>query len=608
MRQIIYAIIILYSILIISGCNGNKTTNKLMPELEQAEKVMFDHPDSALHLLESMEIPSSRTDKENHALWCLLTSQAKVKQLMKISSDSLVRIAYDYYKPTNNARRKAMSALYMGNINYNLGHIEEAMKYYLEGKSEVENTEDYKTGYLIMSSLGKLYLYRNLTDYALESCTKAYDYAVRDSNLRYQMGALQYLARCYCISNKLPKAIESYQRCSAIAAELGLKNTDYYYDIQHEIALVYTNSHKIEKSLSILQSFPIEYRPFSLIGKNYFRLGKLDSAFYYLNKALNTDNIYTKASVYEYLYRLSEKPKYNQYLKTYCDSLLFYNDSIIAIDKGKQIIAYKEKYNNEKLITEKQKLELEKANITYWWMFTVVIVLLLGILLIYIYLRKRITIQKKEEELTSLALQLHQKELEVEKNESYIVELQSQFAENNKKKELYIEQIEALKNLKKENERLSLEKNMLHEKIASYSISSHELSNVKTLSDRLLLLEKREKELCSLLLTQIPFLRNLHLKPVYLNDTELSDICQVTDNIFHNFTQRLSKEISSLSEHEIILCCLIKLRFSITEIAVFLNIAPTSVSRSKLRIKNKIYSELGEDSKEKSLDIWLWEY
>lgn len=608
MRQIIYAIIILYSILIISGCNGNKTTNKLMPELEQAEKVMFDHPDSALHLLESMEIPSSQTDKENHALWCLLTSQAKVKQLMKISSDSLVRIAYDYYKPTNNARRKAMSALYMGNINYNLGHIEEAMKYYLEGKSEVENTEDYKTGYLIMSSLGKLYLYRNLTDYALESCTKAYDYAVRDSNLRYQMGALQYLARCYCISNKLPKAIESYQRCSAIAAELGLKNTDYYYDIQHEIALVYTNSHKIEKSLSILQSFPIEYRPFSLIGKNYFRLGKLDSAFYYLNKALNTDNIYTKASVYEYLYRLSEKPKYNQYLKTYCDSLLFYNDSIIAIDKGKQIIAYKEKYNNEKLITEKQKLELEKANITYWWMFTVVIVLLLGILLIYIYLRKRITIQKKEEELTSLALQLHQKELEVEKNESYIVELQSQFAENNKKKELYIEQIEALKNLKKENERLSLEKNMLHEKIASYSISSHELSNVKTLSDRLLLLEKREKELCSLLLTQIPFLRSLHLKPVYLNDTELSDICQVTDNIFHNFTQRLSKEISSLSEHEIILCCLIKLRFSITEIAVFLNIAPTSVSRSKLRIKNKIYSELGEDSKEKSLDIWLWEY
>ena len=48
-----------------------------------------------------------------------------------------------------------MSALYMGDINYELGKIEEAMQYYLEGKTEVEKTEDYKTGYLIMSSFGK---------------------------------------------------------------------------------------------------------------------------------------------------------------------------------------------------------------------------------------------------------------------------------------------------------------------------------------------------------------------------------------------------------------------------------------------------------------------
>lgn len=595
MRQIIYAIIILYSILIISGCNGNKTTNKLMPELEQAEKVMFDHPDSALHLLESMEIPSSRTDKENHALWCLLMTQAKYKMVMRISSDSLIQIAYDYYKPTNNTRRKAMSALYMGNVNYELGNIEEAIQYYLEGKTEVKKTDDYKTGYLIMSSLGNLYLFRNFTDYALEACSKAYDYAIKDSNKRYQMSALKFLARCYCIRHEFPKAVKAYQQCASIALELGIEKDEYYYKIQTEIALVYANSGNLKKSLELSKSLPTEYQSTVLIGKNYYYLNQQDSAYFYLNKSLDTNDIYTKALIYELLYKISDSPKYHQYLKMYCDSLLYYNDSIIALDKGKEIIAYKEKYNNEKLITEKQKLELEKANITYWWMFTIVIVLLLGILLIYIYLRKRITIQKKEEELTSLALQLHQKELEVEKNESYIAELQSQFEKNNKKEELYMEQVEELKNLKKENERLSLEKNLLYEKIASYSISSQEL-------------EKREKELCSLLLAQIPFLRQLHLKPAYLNDTELSDICQITDNIFHHFTQRLSKAISSLSEHEIILCCLIKLRFSITEIAVFLNIAPTSVSRSKLRVKNKIYAELGEDSKEKSLDIWLWEY
>ena len=353
---------------------------------------------------------------------------------------------------------------------------------------------------------------------------------------------------------------------------------------------------------------PTEYQSTLLIGKNYYYLNQQDSAYFYLNKSLDTDDIYAKALIYELLCKIGDNQKYHQNLKMYCDSLLYYNDSIMALDKGKEIIAYKEKYNNEKLITAKQKLEIEKANITYWWMFTIVIVLFLLILLIYIYLHKRITLHQKEEEMTNLALQLHQKELEVEKNESYIVELQSQFEKYNKKEEFYIEQVEAFKNLKKENERLSLEKNMLHEKIASYSISSHELSNVKTLSDRLLLLEKREKELCSLLLSQIPFLRKLHLQPVYLNETELNDICKIADNIFQEFTQRLSKDISVLSEHEIILCSLIKLRFSITEISIFLNITPASVSRSKLRIKNKIFSELGEDSKGKSLDIWLWKY
>lgn len=370
--------------MLISGCGRSGQVNKQIPELVKAEKVMFDHPDSALHILEKMEKPSSRTDKENHALWCLLTSQAKVKQLMKISSDSLVRIAYDYYKPTENTRRKAMSALYMGDINYELGNIEDAMQYYLEGKTEVEKTDDYKTGYLIMFSLGKLYLFRNFADYALEACTAAYDYAVKDSNKRYQMTALRYLARSYCLTNELTKAIDAYNQCASLALELGLGTDRYYYKVQTEIALVYANSGNLEKSLILSKSLPVEYQSTVIIGKNYYYLNQYDSAYYYLNKSLGTDNVYTKTLIYELLYKISKYPKYQHSLKDYCDSLLYYNDSILRLDKSKEIIVYKEKYNHEKLISEKQKLELEKSNITHWWMSTLVVVLLMVILIIYI--------------------------------------------------------------------------------------------------------------------------------------------------------------------------------------------------------------------------------
>uniref|UniRef100_UPI0026357D40 hypothetical protein n=1 Tax=uncultured Bacteroides sp. TaxID=162156 RepID=UPI0026357D40 len=476
MRKIthyILYILIAFTALLNIQCSGNGKAKTPLPELVHAESVMFDHPDSALHILEDMPMPSARWDKENHALWCLLVTQAQYKQVMKIPSDSLVRIAYDYYKPTNNARRKAMSALYMGDVNYDLGNIEEAMKYYLEGKTEVEKTNDYKTGYLIMSSLGKLYLYRDFSDYALEACTKAYNYAVEDSNKRYQMGALKYLARCYSIMNRLPKAIETYNECCTISIELGYKKSKHYYNILHEIALVYINSHEYEKSLNILLSYPVNNLSYSLIGKNYYHLGKSDSAYYYLNKALNTDNIYSKASIYNYLYKLGDTPKYRKYLKTYCDSLLFYNDSIIALDKGKEIIAYKEKYDHQKLITEQQRLKLEKAD-AQRMLFIITICLIVVIAVVaYLYqkrlVRKETTIRKQSEQLQDYMLQLHEYETRLMQNNRYMEELQEQIAGqevNAEEIESYREQIDSLQS---ENSRLSENIATLQQHIAEYT-------------------------------------------------------------------------------------------------------------------------------------------
>lgn len=606
MKQSIYIYITIIFFLIISGCSRSGKVNKQIPELVKAEKVMFDHPDSALHILESMEKPSSRTDKENHALWCLLVTQAKYKQMIKIKSDSLIHLAYHYYMSTDNARCKAMSALYMGGVNYNLGNVEESIKYYLEAKTEMEKTNDYKLGYLIMSGLGRIYLYRDLAEYSLDACQQAYDYAIKDMNVRYQMVSLQYLARCYCLLNNLNRAEQLYEQSSELA--LKLKNNNFYNVVQQELALVYIADKRYHKSLEIVKNLQPSSQINLLKGQIYLSLNKFDTAFNYLNKALMTDNIYTKRSVYKTMYQLTNFPKYQKYMKEYSDSLLFYNDTIISLDKGKEIIAYKEKYNNEKLITEKQKLGLEKSNVTYWWLLTIIFLLLFVFVFIYTLLHKRIVIHEKEEKLTKLALQLHEKELEVDKNESYILELQSQIEIGNNTQELLKEKEELLFNLKKENEQLCVEKKLLYEKMTSYSISSIEVTNVKMLTDKISLLEKREKELCLQILKQTPVLRNLHLKPVYLNESQLKEIRELADNVFQNFSFRLLHEIPTLSEHEILLCCLIKLRFSIIEISTFFNIASTSVSRSKLRIKNKICAELGQNLVDKSFDIWIWEY
>lgn len=615
MRQIIYAIIILYSILIILGCNGNKTTNKLMPELEQAEKVMFDHPDSALHLLESMEIPSSQTDKENHALWCLLMTQAKYKMVMKISSDSLVRIAYDYYKPTNNARRKAMSALYMGGLNYNLGNIEESIRFYLEAKTEMEKTNDYKLGYLIMSGLGRIYLYRNLIEYAFEACQSAYNYSVKDSNLRYQMVSLQYLARCYCLLNNLDKAEQVYEQSAELALEL--KNNDFYAVVQQELALVYIAQKRFYESLEVVQTLQPSSQTYLLRGQIYLCLSKTDSALYYLKKSLRTDNVYTKRSVYKTLYQLSCDSEFNIYMKEFCDSLLFYTDSVMSLDKGKEIIAYKEKYDHQKLITEQQRLKLEKAD-AQRMMFIITICLIMIIAVVaYLYqkrlVRKETTIRKQSEQLQDYMLQLHEYETQLMQNNRYMEELKEQLSGQEMNSEELHEYREQIDSLQVENSRLSEKINSLQHHINDYSSkldkARREADKFRNLSEENLYLKQRERVLTDYVVDNDRLVKELREKCRVLETGEWETLEQMCESTYSNFVSRLQGVCPTLTKQELHLCMLIKLRFSNAQMSEIFGVNTTSVSQKKFRLKKHLSDTLQDGlPDEMTLDRWVAEF
>ena len=614
-RQAIYFCFLCSFFALLTGCSGKRAGEHPLAELVRAESVMFDRPDSALHILEAMPMPSARRDKENHALWCLLVTQAQYKQVMTIPSDSLVRMAYDYYKPTDNARRKAMSALYMGNINYELGNIEDAIQYYLEGKTEVEKTDDYKTGFLIMSSLADLYLFRDLADYALDACTKAYDYAVKDSNKRYQMASLKFLARCHCIADELPKAIEIYQKCSEIALEFG--STGYYYQIQSELALVYTNSGEAQKSQDLVKSFPKKFYPLLLAGTNYFRLNQYDSAYYYLNKALNTDNVYTKKETYRNLYRLGDIPQYRKYLKTYCDSLLFYTDSVMSLDKGKEIISYKEKYDHQKLITEQQRLKLEKAE-AQRMLFIITICLIVVIAVVaYLYqkrlVRKETTIRLQSEQLQAYLLQLHENESRLQQNRRYLDELKEQLPRHDSDAEKRIAQQEQMARLESENSRLQETISDLQHRISDYASrlrdARKDVEQLRSLSEESLKLKENERRLTDYVIDSHKLVSGLQKKSRVLSDSEWEELTQLCTTAWGDFISRLLACCPQLTEQELRLCLLIRLRFNNTQLASIFAVSPASISQKKFRLKKHLL-ESGRVSfpDDMTLDRWLVEF
>ena len=61
-HYILYILIACTALLNIQ-CSGNGKEKTPLPELVHAESVMFDHPDSALHILEDMPMPSARWDE-----------------------------------------------------------------------------------------------------------------------------------------------------------------------------------------------------------------------------------------------------------------------------------------------------------------------------------------------------------------------------------------------------------------------------------------------------------------------------------------------------------------------------------------------------------------
>lgn len=618
MRKIthyILYILIAFAALLNIRCSGNGKEKTPLPELVHAESVMFEHPDSALHILEAMPMPSARSDNESHALWCLLVTQAQYKRMMKIPSDSLVRIAYDYYKPTNNARRKAMSALYMGGVNYNLGNIEESIRFYLEAKTEMEKTNDYKLGYLVMSGLGRIYLYRNLIEYAFEACQSAYNYSVKDSNLRYQMVSLQYLARCYCLLNNLDKAEQVYEQSAELALEL--KNNDFYAVVQQELALVYIAQKRFYESLEVVQTLQPSSQTYLLRGQIYLCLSKADSALYYLKKSLRTDNVYTKRSVYKTLYQLSCDSEFNIYMKEFCDSLLFYTDSVMSLDKGKEIIAYKEKYDHQKLITEQQRLKLEKAD-AQRFLFIITICLIVGIAVVaYLYqkrlVRKETTIRKQSEQLQDYMLQLHEYETRLMQNNRYMEELKEQLSGQEMNSEELHEYREQIDSLQVENSRLSEKINSLQHHINDYSSkldkARREADKFRNLSEENLYLKQRERVLTDYVVDNDRLVKELREKCRVLETSEWETLEQMCESTYSNFVSRLQGVCPTLTKQELHLCMLIKLRFNNAQMSEIFGVNTTSVSQKKFRLKKHLSDTLQDGfPDEMTLDRWVAEF
>ena len=597
------------------SCTHNKNyTTTFQPELAKAEAIMYRYPDSALHILQGIQ-PDNPSNNEQYATWALLMTQAQYKNQIE-QSDSLINIAYSYFINQDNAQRKALALYYKGILCHESHHAEDALSFYLEATTEIEKTNDYQLGFLINSEIGLMYLYRKLNDYAMEYFEKAHHNAELSNNQTYIAFSFIYIARAFSQKKQYNKAIEYYEK----AIKIGQVNNypTILASAMNETSFLFLKTGENKKALQYAKDCikikKTDQRIFSL-GDTYRYLKMYDSAYFYLNQACLSPNIHTARSAYQALFYISQEEKDYKKAVEYSNKLWFYQDSIGKTDRNKALIEMQEKYDQQKIINENNLSQIKKDRIIRNVLIALIILSFIIAITNYLYQRKIVSqkqeISEKEEKIRYFTMKIHENETLINRNKMRIEELTIQMEGSQEIKEQWKEQNKIRQEIQQQNETLKLENNNLQNHISNYAQSlkekSKELEAMEHLSKENQYLHKREAFLCNQLINQTELFNKLKTTK-YIDNKLWQEIKEKIDLLFDNYTKRLCHQIPSLTDGDIQICCLIKLRFSNGDIANMLAISPTSVSKRKLRLKERIVQEIGSLGENQSLDLWLMEY
>lgn len=610
-----YAGLIISIIISLISCTHNKNyPTAFQPELAKAEAMMYRYPDSALHILQGIQ-PDIPSENEQYATWALLMTQAQYKNQIE-QSDSLINIAYSYFTKHDNAQRKALALYYKGILRHESHHAEDALSFYLEAATEIEKTNDYQLGFLINSEVGLMYLYRKLNDYAMEYFEKAHHNAELSDNQTYIAFSFIYIARAFSQKKQYNKAIEYYEK----AIKIGQVNNypTILASAMNETSFLFLKTGENKKALQYAKDCikikKTDQRIFSL-GDTYRYLKMYDSAYFYLNQACLSPNIHTARSAYQALYYISQEEKDYKKAVEYSNKLWFYQDSIGKTDRNKALIEMQEKYDQQKIINENNLSQIKKDRIIRNVLIALIILSFIIAITNYLYQRKIVSqkqeISEKEEKIRYFTMKIHENETLINRNKMRIEELTIQMEGSLEIKEQWKEQNKIRQEIQQQNETLKLENNNLQNHISNYAQSlkekSKELEAMEHLSKENQYLHKREAFLCNQLIKQTELFNKLKTTK-YIDNKLWQEIKEKIDLLFDNYTKRLCHQIPSLTDGDIQICCLIKLRFSNGDIANMLAISPTSVSKRELRLKERIVQEIGSLGENQSLDLWLMEY
>ena len=269
------------------------------------------------------------------------------------------------------------------------------------------------------------------------------------------------------------------------------------------------------------------------------------------------------------------------------------------------------KNSNEQLTADALEMivEQQRTQISLLVVLLVAFALALGIIVVVNFYRRKL--RRSREQINGFILIQQKNERIIRHNEQMISDLQTQIADGQEAQEQLEESKAALIGLQRQTEALRDENANLQQRIEKYKHqpSEEEIEKWKANAQRMYQLEERERELTAELANNNELMRKLREKPKFLGEAEWKKLADITNRIYNRFTERIKLQYPHLTEVDIQLCILLKLRFTVSQIAILTATSPSSVSVQKNRLKKRLLQvdEHLFDSGQ-TLDMYLWMY
>lgn len=549
MKKLLY--LGLLSVCVLLGSCVEKNVSNVF---DKVERYMDVYPDSALLLLEQIPHPEKLRGKQR-ADYVLLLTQARDKNYLdSMQSDSLIKLAVDYYKNGGDNVKAGKALFYYGKVMDLQGNDTLAMQAYLNALAKLEKTEEYKLQGLAYEYIGILNADRKLHKDALDNYQSSVYCFQKAADTLGVIYAYRDIARIYYVEQQYDSVYNYINRALSLCEEKkGCIDFERVTPSLLQVkGIAKRNEGDLENAIILLKTaVEAEQDRHSMhhcsmsLGNIYLNQNKLDEAKRYFTLALKSERPRTLAGAYHYLYLLEKRQK------KYAMALYFKekSDSLLSVDldakQASQILTLQRKYEKGKLLLEKQQVEHEKKIQFYFGMVIVLFIILLCLVL-YFLLRKRYK-------------EMFRKNMQVIKENECMIKR-------------YVYELDVLKQKTGETAETNREK-------------------VGKLNQKILLLESENKKIrenvCVNGVYLLDQLKKEKLIVKNMTKQEKEQLLEYMDLIYGNLISRLKKDFK-LTSGNLILIALLKVGFTTTELMFTFDCEMNSIFTKKRRLRESL--------------------